>query len=389
MTTERHSDPMGRPTADVVIVGGGVIGCAIALEVAEAGRSVVVIEPGEPGAAASSAAAGMLAPQSETQEGGPFLDLALASLALFPALAQRLLEYTGTDVGFRTPGMLRAVLDEAEVGPVRHAVEWQRRRGLDGRWLDRADARNLEPALGDDVLGAALFAQDAQVDNALLARALAQAAVAKGARFVLGHPVTRFRREGSRVTGVDAGPTRVDAGVTVLAAGAWSGALAATLGISVPVRPAKGQMLQVGLLARGLGRILASSSVYLVPRPGGRVLVGATVEDAGFDTRVTLEAVAGLSRDAIRLCPALGDGTVERTWAGLRPRCPDDLPVLGPVPGLDGLVLASGHFRNGILLAPITARLIADLVLTGRVGAALAPFGVARFTSRHQLSPSA
>ncbi len=368
-------------TADVAVVGGGVIGCAIALELAEAGRSVVVLEQGEPGAEASSAAAGMLAPQSESHDAGPFLDLALASLALFDPLVERLRALTGTDVEFRKTGMLRVVLDEADRAATGRALERQRAAGLESRWLESAEARRLEPALAPSIYGAFHLPHDYQVDNVLLARALAQGAAACGAEFLLGRAVTAFRRSGDRVTGVEAGELAVSAGATVLAAGAWSGALAATLGLDLPVGPAKGQMLQVSIAPGRLRSIVSLPPMYLVPRPGGRVLVGATVEHVGFDKRVTLDAVTGLIQSALAACPGLAAASLERSWAGLRPYSPDGLPILGEAPGTPGLVLATGHFRNGILLAPVTGRLIAELILSGRPSRSLAPFALTRFAS--------
>ncbi len=368
-------------TADIAVVGGGAIGCAIALELAEAGRSVIVVERGQPGAEASSAAAGMLAPQSESHGEGPFLDLALASLALFEPLVERLEALTGTDVEFRKSGMLRVVLDEGELPALRRALEAQRLRGVESRWLDAAEARRLEPALGPDVLGAFHLPHDYQVDNARLASALAQAAAARGVEFLTGRPVTAFRRHGGRVVGVEAGGLAVSAAVTVLAAGAWSGTLAATLGLSLPVGPAKGQIVEANVTPARLRLLVSSPAVYLVPRGGGRVLIGATVEHVGFDKRVTLDAIVGLGQAAMAICPMLRAAGVERSWAGLRPHSPDGLPILGEAPGLPGLVLATGHFRNGILLTPITARLIAELILSGRPSRSLDPFSAARFAA--------
>jgi glycine oxidase len=370
-------------SADVVIAGAGVVGSALALELADAGRRVVVVDRDEPGAGASSAAAGMLVPQGETAvaAGGAFLDLARASLPLFEPLAARLRDLTGTDVELRRPGLVHVALDEAEAARLSETAARRRAEGDEVRWLDASDARRLEPALSPRVLGALHDPAPWQVDNARLTRALADLARDRGAEFRLGRAATGFLREGARVTGLETEAGPVPAGVTVLAAGAWSAGLAATLGLVLPVRPVKGQMIETRLPLGRLNALVWAADVYLVPRASGRVLVGATVEEAGFDTRVTLGAVASLAQAACGAVPALAGAGVARAWAGLRPGTPDGLPVLGAVAGVDGLVLATGHFRNGILLAPITARLLADLILDGRTTPLLAPFTFARFTA--------
>ncbi|HEY8369121.1 MAG TPA: glycine oxidase ThiO [Thermodesulfobacteriota bacterium] len=370
---------MSRP--DVVIAGAGIIGSALALELADAGRRVTVVDRAEPGAGASSAAAGMLVPQGETAAAGPFLDLARASLPLFEPLAARLRDRTGVDVELRQPGLLRVALDEGEAAHLAETAARRRADGDDARWLDAAEARRLEPALSPRVLGALHDPTPWQVDNERLTRALADLARDRGVEFRLGAAVTGLSREGERVTGLETEAGPLPAGVTVLAAGAWSARLAATLGLVVPVRPVKGQMIETRLPVGRLHALVWTADAYLVPRAAGRVLVGATVEEAGFDTRVTLGAVASLARAACDGVPALADAGVVRAWAGLRPGTPDGLPILGAVPGLSGLVLATGHFRNGILLAPITARLLADLILDGRTSPLLAPFTLARFAA--------
>ncbi len=367
--------------ADVVIAGAGVVGCALALELAEAGRRVVVVDREEPGAGASSAAAGMLVPQGETAQAGPFLDLARASMPLFTPLAARLRDLTGADVELRQPGLLHAAFDDAGAARLVESVQRQRAAGGSAHWLTGDETRRLEPALSPRARGALHDPEPCQVDNARLTRALADLAVDRGVEFRLRRAVTRLTREGARVTGLETEAGPIPAGVTVLAAGAWSAALAATIGIDVPVRPVKGQMLETRLPSGRLHALVWTEDVYLVPRAGGRVLVGATVEEAGFDTRVTLGGVASLARAACDGVPALAGAAVLRSWAGLRPGTPDGLPILGAVDGADGLVLATGHFRNGILLAPITARLLADLILDGRVAPLLAPFTLGRFTA--------
>ncbi len=365
---------------DVIIVGGGVIGCAIAYYLAEAGARVTILERGEVGGEASGASAGILAPLELTVEQGPLLDLCLASMPFHPSLADTLREETGIDVEYLRSGILRVALSDEDADDLHALVERQQPRDV-MQWVDAEALGRLEPRLAA-TRGGVYSPHLHQVNAHRLTQALAQAAVARGAALRQGVAVTGFVTSGSRVTGVRTGEGRMMAGHVILAAGSWTGALGRRLGVSLPVRPMRGQMLAFADFSSPLRHILLGEDRgYLAPKANGFLFVGATVEDVGFRKNTTARGLAGLRRMAATLVPSLAYAEVASNWAGLRPGSPDDLPVLGPVPGWEGLSVASGHFRKGILLAPITGRLMAQWLTQGRTEMPLEPFSPARFAA--------
>lgn len=365
-------------TADILVVGGGVIGCAIAYELAKAGLAVTLVERGTPGCEASSAGAGMLAPQAESSAASPRLRLGLASKALYADLALELRERTGLDIEYETGGNLHCFLDEGDEAVGRAACAWQREAGLKAELLSRADAVALEPDLSPEVRGALFLPEDHWVNNPRLVTALATAAALERVRFVTGE-ATVLVRAGDRVTGVQVGEDQIRAALVVLAAGAWSGQLAATAGLRLPVGPVRGQIVCLEGIPRRHRHLLHIKDHYLVSRANGEILIGASVEWAGFAKQVTADYVRSALDAAIRLAPALARLPIKATWAGFRPWAPDELPTIGAWPGLDGLVVATGHFRNGILLAPITGRLIRELLVDHAPSLDLTPFLPDRF----------
>jgi len=363
---------------DVAIIGGGIMGSAVALRLAQRGVPVTVIERGIPGAEASSAAAGILGPQMEAEGPGPLLELGLQSRALYPALAGELRELTGIDVGYDRSGVLAVAFDEAGAQRLQARQAWQRARGLRVDALSGDEARQLEPALGPSVRAALAFPDDAQVVARELARAFSQAAAVAGAKFSTGRYVRRVRIEGGRATGVELDGETLPAGVVVVAAGSWSG-LVEGAGVSpAVVRPARGQLVSIETRPPLFRHVVSAPGGYLVPRRDGTVLAGSTVEMVGFHKQVTVGGLATILTLARTLVPGLADAPVTGSWSNFRPYTEDHLPVLGKTP-VEGLVLATGHYRNGILLAPITAQVIAELVATGRSPIDLAPFSVLRF----------
>jgi len=372
--------PAARGT-DVAIVGGGVMGCAVALRLAQHGLAVTVIERGIPGAEASSAAAGILGPQMEADAPGPLLDLGLMSRALYPALAAELRDMTGIDIGYLRSGVLAVALDAASEDELAGRRTWQTARGLRVEALSPALLRTHEPHLGDGVRAALRFPDDAQVNARELARALSQAAAVAGARFLTGRYVRRVVVEGGVATGVELDGEIVRAGAVVVAAGSWSGLVE---GAGVPatmVRPARGQLVSIETRPPLLRHVVSvHGRGYLVPRRAGPVLAGSTTEMVGFRKEVTVGGLADILTLARTLVPLLADAPVTATWSNFRPYTEDHLPVLGTTP-VRGLVLATGHFRNGILLCPVTAQAIADLVASGASSIDLAPFSVGRFPS--------
>lgn len=364
---------------DVLIVGGGVIGLAIAREAARAGMSVTLLERGGVGGEASGASAGMLASQLEAHEPGPLLALSLRSRALYPEWAAALLEETGVDIDLRRDGALVVAKDPVASRHLDAAFRFQRDAGLPVERLDAAAARRAEPALAPGIEGGLFLPEEASLDPVLLTQALAAAAERAGARVVSGCGVASIAAASGRVEGVVATDgTRHAAARVVIAAGAWSGGIAAPRFVPPPSEPVRGQI--VCFEAPGIVRaIVESGDVYLVPRGDGRLLAGSTTERVGFDKRVTAGALASLSSGAVAILPALAKAPFHGAWAGLRPAAPDGLPVIGPA-SIEGLYYACGHFRNGIVLAPITARLVSGM-LRGE-GAPAPGFDAAPFSPR-------
>lgn len=361
----------------VLVVGGGAIGCGIARELAGRGIEVTVLERGEPGSEASGAAAGLLAPQAEGLVPGPLLDLAVASRALFPRLAEELARETGIDVGWRRTGVLRCDPKGADFSLFLE----QRRAGLPVEEAGPERISEIGAGLVTPEAGRALFfPEDGIVDPRRLTRALWISAERRGARFRLGTGANRFRVAGGACRGVDTDAGPLEADCVVDAAGAWA-AFDRESGIDVPVEPVRGQIVDLRPAGARLPCAVQSPDVYLVPRPDGRLLVGSTTERVGFRKDVTARGVEGLIAAACRLVPSLAGARFAGAWAGLRPASPDEMPILGAT-GLPGLFLAAGHYRNGILLAPATATLLADAVAApGGRSEPLAAFSPHRFES--------
>ena len=364
---------------DVVIAGGGLIGLAVAFELAQRGATVRVFDTGEPGRAASWAGAGMLAPYTEAIDDRAFLDLCAASLAAYPEFVERVREGSGVDSRLRLDGIVNAAFDEKQFEHVSGRVRDLRNAGIACELLDRAETLALEPALGSNVVGAAVVRCEGSVDNRRLGRALLAACVARGVR-VSQVASIGVECDERRVLGVRTDRGFVPASAVVNACGAWAGSLEGVpAGYLPPVFPLKGQMLALAVPDGLVRRPAWVPGAYFVPRDDGRLLVGATVESEGFDTRVTAGGMHALLDAALAGAPALRGFSVAETWAGLRPGSADGRPFIGATP-LEGFYLATGHFRNGILLAPVTATLVADAIAGER--AATEAFGLGRLISR-------
>ncbi|MCW5893653.1 MAG: glycine oxidase ThiO [bacterium] len=370
---------MSASGADVVVLGGGIVGCAIARELARRGADVVVVERGEPAAEATRAAAGMVAPQAETDAAGPVLRLGVASRDRYPAWVTAIEAESGIDVAFRTDGILYVARWPGDARVLAARARWQRAAGLRVRQVSAAAARRRVPALPRDLPLALHFPDDHRVDNERLGAAVARAAERAGVRLRTHTAVRAIRARRGTVVGIDTDRGRLEARAVVNAAGAWAARIALPRGSAAPpVFPVRGQMLV--LHAPGaLPLPLYSRRVYLVPRLDGRILVGATREPAELDKRVTLAGAATLLAAAHALVPGLGAAALVGHWAGLRPGTPDGRPILGPAPDLAGLWLATGHYRHGILLAPATAEAIADLVTGGRTALPIVGMAPRRF----------
>jgi glycine oxidase len=349
---------------DSIFVGGGVIGLACAWRAAQRGAQVVVLERAEPPAGATRVAAGMLAPVGELTFGEPeLLELTLESAALYPEFIAELEGASGQPTGYVREGALHVALDGDEAAQLRRVHDLQRSLGLEAEWLGPRRCRALEPGLTPSFHGGVFAPNEAAIDPRALARALATALVAAGGELRTGSEVVDGIFGGDRLIGVRTGDgEELRADAVVLANGAWSGATEwLPEHARPPVRPVKGEVMELrGRDGAGAPctRIVCSERVYLVPRPDGRLIVGATVEERGFDTTVSAGGVYELLREAYRLLPEIAEMEIVDTIAGLRPGTPDNLPLIGPGE-IEGLILATGHFRNGILLAPLTADRIA------------------------------
>lgn len=361
----------------VIIVGGGVMGLSIAWELRrDRTIDVVVLEKSIPGAEASSAAAGMLAPQFECDKPGPMLDLCLLSRMQWPKFARELEEQSQVPVHYLPSGGLQIAFTDDENAALQQKVDWHVAINLRSEHVSGAALRELEPALNSDAISAAHFPDDHQVQPRALVRALAVAAQRSGAEFRSGSVRGLLERNG-KVFGVDLDGERLEGDLVILAAGAWSGLVSGAQVDPARVKPVRGQMLELQLRAPRFTRILKSASGYLVPRADGAVIAGSTMEMAGFDKNVTVEGLTKLLRASTQLVPSLGSAPVTSHWAGLRPWTDDQLPFLGEGPR-PGLLLATGHFRNGILLAPITARVLGQLVRGEKTTLDLRPYRYAR-----------
>jgi glycine oxidase len=349
---------------DAVVIGAGLIGLACAWRAARRGLSVLVLERGDaPGCGASGVAAGMLAPVTEADFGEErSLRLNLAGRERWAGFAAELAERTGLSTGYRESGALVVAADRDDLEQLRRLLELQRSLGLDVEWLSPSAARRLEPGLSPRIAGGVLAPGDAQADASATMRALAEVVD----EVACGVDVEAIEHDGDRVTGVRTAAGTIDCTFAVIAAGAWSATLAPSGG-GPPVRPVKGQILE--LRARGaptapLGRIVRTPRCYLVGRGDGRVALGATVEEQGFDTTVTGGAVQRLLEGAWEVWPEVAELELVEARAGLRPGTPDNLPLVGS-DELEGLVWATGHWRNGVLLAPLTGEAVAELLAAG------------------------
>ncbi len=365
--------------ADVIVIGAGVQGCGVALRLAQAGRNVVVLERSIPGAEASSAAGGILSPGVEALEPGPFYELCAASLARYRAFAEELERLSGVWVGYRQLGTLEVALDDDFVQVLAGRAAKLQKSRIPVEVLDGEEARRLEPGLSPQTRGALFFPTEASLDSRLLARALYIAAARAGARFLTGS-VLRVVTEGGRTAGVDHESGRISAGAVVLAAGAWSLQVEGHGLRPGAVRPVRGQMAVLDTRPPLLSRVIFSHKGYVVPRPDGRILCGATMEEVGFEKAVTAGGLLHVLDLAREIAPALEKAPFAEAWSNFRPASPDGEPILGagPVPGL---YYATGHYRNGILLTPISADAVSAAVLGAKPPVDLAPFSPSRLAA--------
>ncbi|HKW55885.1 MAG TPA: glycine oxidase ThiO [Candidatus Acidoferrum sp.] len=366
-------------TFDAAIAGGGLIGASIALELARSGLRVALFDSQEPGRESSWAGAGILSPAPESSAMIPLVPLGKASLAHYPEFIRVVEEISGLSTGYRAKGTIQAIFSAEAREELSTVIALHHGIGLRAEPLSARDARALEPALSDELEAAVLRPGEASVDNRALTVAALAAARQSGVEIFSGVAAEAIWREARRCAGLQLKNERIASRWTIIAAGSFSAGISGAAPYA-PVRPAKGQMAALRAPDVRIERVLWSEKIYLVPRNDGRILAGATVEYAGFDKTLTAGGIQKILAAAIELAPALAHARVEETWAGLRPDSPDHLPILGPT-DLDGLLIATGHFRGGILLAPITARLTREWITEHRVSVDWDRFSPLRFVA--------
>jgi glycine oxidase len=374
-----------KETAAIVIVGGGVIGLTIARALRQRGvGDVTLIERGQIGAEASWAAGGILGPQIEADRTDDLFQLSCASRDMYSEFASALREETSVDVELDPTGTLYLGFTQDDQNELRRRFEWQTRAGLTVELLNAAEARALEPCISAKIRCALRFPNDVQVENRKLVEALAMASNKLGVRLVTDCEVGAVRIEQGKVCAVETSLGVVATPIVVLAAGAWTSFINSPGASLLPIKiePVRGQMLCFDTRAPIARHVIYSSRGYLVPRRDGRLLAGSTAERVGFERSLTDEGRNAIKLMARGIAPALEHLPLIDSWAGFRPRAADDLPVLGPCEGIEGLFYATGHYRNGILLAPITGELIANAIVEGATSALLKAFSPKRFWKR-------
>lgn len=382
-------------STDVVIVGGGVIGCSITYFLRKAGVEAMVIEQNEIAAESSGAAAGLI-----TQLGGlggppPFTALMLESWSLFASLLPELEAASGVEIGYRQTGCLRVVLSENEAEQMRQLVPVCQNMGIEMQWVSREEAREMAPVLAPQVLGAAYAPQVGSISAPAMTRAYAEAARSLGAVISEHLPITGFATQGARVMGVQTGRGEMIACThVVIAAGSWSTACGAWLGVDIPVHPARGQILALRQPERPLNHSLMlgaaatlvksglGSDLILIPKADGTLYVASTVEHVGFEKHLTVGGMAALLTDAMQLAPSLAHAPVVKMWTGLRPWSADGYPILGPAPGWENVSVATGHGGIGFEASAVTGKVMAELVTIGLVPQRIRSFGLERFARK-------
>jgi glycine oxidase len=363
------------PTADVLIIGGGVIGLTTAYTLARDGARVTLLDRQDFGRESSWAGAGIISPGNPERAATPHHKLRAIGSVTYPSLAAELRERTGVDPGYRCNGGLEFDDPDGEAGP----AEWKN-EGIAWERLATDQVRSVDPAVSPHAGPAYFLPCMAQVRNPRLVKSLAASLRTTGVTLQPGTPVYAWETSGSRIAAAVTHTGRRVADQYVICGGAWSDQLLRPLGLRTEVRPVRGQIALLNTRASGPSKVLIRGKRYVVPRGDGRVLVGSTEEDTGFDKRTTACAIAGLLEFGTGLAPSLKDAEIERCWAGLRPGSPDGLPFIGRVPGFENLWVATGHFRSGIQLAPATARVLSEAIQGRPTAVPLEPFRLDRTT---------
>ncbi len=365
-------------TCDVLIAGGGIIGGAIAFELAGRGLDVMVCDSQTPGREASWAAAGMLSPPPDSMDAIPLVPLARASLARYPEFIGAIEQASGLPAHYRPVGAIEVFFSGDAQRELSTLIALHRGLGLHTEPLPLDEAFELEPALNREAAACAIFTFEACVDNRAMTAAVLAAAAARGVEIRANAPAEGLLCAANRCNGAVVAGERIEARHTIVAAGCYSSRIAGAARYA-PVRPARGQMVALRSERVELGHVIRSAKAYIVPRGGGKFVAGSTIENVGFEKRVTPAGIRKILDAALEIAPALADAEIVETWCGLRPDTPDHLPILGPT-DTEGLWIATGHYRNGILLTPITAKLLADSISGTPTALEIQAFSPMRFT---------
>lgn len=370
--------------SEILIIGGGVIGLSIARELNRRGvRGITVVEQGRCGEQSSWAAAGMLGAQAETDEPGDMLAFLAESRSKYPELAASLFGDTAIDIELDQKGTLYLAFDDDDVRQISARVQWQQKAGLNVQTMTAAEVRRTEPFVSPEVIGGALFPNDWQVENRKLIKALRHYADLNDVKIVEERSVIDLISQNGGVRGARTDEGEIIAGKTILATGAWTSLIKlGDVDMPLKVEPVRGQIVAFQTAKRLIGHVIYSRRGYIVPRADGRILAGSTSENVGFEKAVTDSAASALQQMAAEIAPNLSSLAITDHWSGLRPFAMDGLPVLGAFAGIDGMTIATAHYRNGILLAPLTAKLVADKVLKNIVPSYLTTFSPDRFRLR-------
>ncbi|SFF55089.1 glycine oxidase [Halobacillus alkaliphilus] len=371
---------------DTIILGGGVIGCSTAFYLSKKGQHVLVLEKGSLGQEASSAAAGMLGVQTELEEESPIYELARKSREMFPNLAVELKDRTGIDIGLSQKGIIRPAFTEEQRVRYREIAANQKLKGEESSWKDREELVEMEPCLTDSLVGGLWFPKEGHVSAPDLTRAFTRAAAVNGVTFRESTDVYQLISKQNQVVGAATDAGDFYGSSVLVAAGAWSRRFLP--GKEQALYPVKGEALAVKTEKSILHTTIFTDDCYLVPKKGGEIIVGATSTPYTFDKRVTVEGTEGLIHKAKRLLPLLGRAEIDRIWAGTRPMTGDGLPIMGEHPELSSLYFSTGHYRNGILLSPVTGKLMADYIAgEANLITDLSAFTPARFQYQAEESP--
>ncbi|CAG9622587.1 glycine oxidase ThiO [Sutcliffiella rhizosphaerae] len=363
---------------DVIVIGGGVIGCAAAYYLSQKGQKVLLLDKGKVGGKASRAAAGMLGAQVEVTEGGPLFEMAKESRAMFPSLQYELKEHSGIDIELFQKGMLKLAMTEAEAVQIKKSITFQQKLGERAGWLSKNEVLQSEPYLSDSFVGAMSIPSDGHVNPEKLTQAFFHSAVHFGTVTKEFVEIYGFHKNSDRISGVLTNEGDFFGDQIVLAAGAWSEQLVKNCEIALPTLPVKGECLSVVTNEKLLSSTIFSERCYLVPKSGNRIVIGATMIPNTFSENVTVGGISSLMMEAMKILPTIKDSTFEKVWSGIRPQTKDGLPYLGKHPNFANLVVATGHYRNGILLSPLTGKLIANIVLGQAVPTYLKAFSLER-----------